>query len=146
MKIKVREATHAQLNWLVAECEPATFFDWQADPTNNEWSPTTNWAQGGPIIEWESVSVIRCDDEYGTDKRGFTTSKRIPVWGAITGRHHSSSTYSSQGDNWGYAYSLDEDSITRGPTPLVAAMRCYVASKLGDEVELPEELANGNPT
>lgn len=27
-----------------------------------------------------------------------------------------------------------------GPTPLVAAMRCYVASKLGDEVELPEEL------
>ena len=28
----------------------------------------------------------------------------------------------------------------RGPTPLVAAMRCYVASKLGDEVQLPEEL------
>ena len=27
-----------------------------------------------------------------------------------------------------------------GPTPLIAAMRCYVASKLGDEVELPEEL------
>ncbi len=28
----------------------------------------------------------------------------------------------------------------RGPTPLVAAMRCYVASKLGDEVEIPKEL------
>ena len=27
-----------------------------------------------------------------------------------------------------------------GSTPLIAAMRCYVASKLGDEVELPEEL------
>jgi hypothetical protein len=27
-----------------------------------------------------------------------------------------------------------------GDTPLIAAMRCYVASKLGDEVELPEEL------
>ncbi|MGL4679513.1 MAG: phage protein NinX family protein [Plesiomonas shigelloides] len=25
-------------------------------------------------------------------------------------------------------------------TPLIAAMRCYVASKLGDEVEVPEEL------
>ena len=24
--------------------------------------------------------------------------------------------------------------------PLIAAMRCYVASKLGDEVEIPEEL------
>lgn len=28
----------------------------------------------------------------------------------------------------------------RGPTPLVAAMRCYVASKLGDEVDIPEKL------
>lgn len=27
-----------------------------------------------------------------------------------------------------------------GTTPLIAAMRCYVASKLGDEVEVPEEL------
>ena len=25
-------------------------------------------------------------------------------------------------------------------TPLIAAMRCYVASKLGDEIEIPEEL------
>lgn len=27
-----------------------------------------------------------------------------------------------------------------GPTPLVAAMRCYVASKLGDIIEVPDEL------
>ena len=27
-----------------------------------------------------------------------------------------------------------------GPTPLIAAMRCYCASKLGDEVEVPKEL------
>jgi hypothetical protein len=27
-----------------------------------------------------------------------------------------------------------------GPTPLIAAMLCYVASKLGEEVEIPEEL------
>ena len=27
-----------------------------------------------------------------------------------------------------------------GPTMLVAAMRCYVASKLGDEITIPEEL------
>ena len=30
----------------------------------------------------------------------------------------------------------DED----GPTPLIAAMRCYVASKLGEDVSIPEEL------
>lgn len=28
----------------------------------------------------------------------------------------------------------------RGPTPLIAAMRCFVASRLGDEVDVPEEL------
>ena len=27
-----------------------------------------------------------------------------------------------------------------GDTPLIAAMRCYVASKLGNEVEIPKEL------
>ena len=27
-----------------------------------------------------------------------------------------------------------------GPTPLIAAMRCYVASRLGDEVEIPLEV------
>lgn len=27
-----------------------------------------------------------------------------------------------------------------GPTPLIAAMRCFVASKLGDEIEIPKEL------
>lgn len=30
--------------------------------------------------------------------------------------------------------------IMTGPTPLIAAMRCYVASKLGDDVDVPEEL------
>jgi hypothetical protein len=28
-----------------------------------------------------------------------------------------------------------------GPTPLIAAMRCYVASKLGDDIEIPKEVA-----
>lgn len=27
-----------------------------------------------------------------------------------------------------------------GPTPLIAAMRCYVASKFGDTIEVPDEL------
>ena len=33
--------------------------------------------------------------------------------------------------------------MQNGPTPLIAAMRCYVASKLGDEVEVPVELQGG---
>ena len=27
-----------------------------------------------------------------------------------------------------------------GPTPLIAAMRCYIASKMGYEIEIPKEL------
>jgi hypothetical protein len=30
--------------------------------------------------------------------------------------------------------------LTPGPTPLIAAMRCYVASKLGADVDVPKEL------
>ena len=33
-----------------------------------------------------------------------------------------------------------DDVIYSGATPLIAAMRCYVASKLGGNVELPEGL------
>ena len=34
----------------------------------------------------------------------------------------------------------DRNPRASGPTLLIAAMRCYVASKLGEEVEIPEEL------
>jgi hypothetical protein len=33
----------------------------------------------------------------------------------------------------------DGDDVT-GPAPLIAAMRCYVASKLGDQVDIPEQV------
>jgi hypothetical protein len=39
---------------------------------------------------------------------------------------------------WGALHSYEYSSF--GHTPLIASMRCYVASKLGDEVEIPEEL------
>ena len=40
-----------------------------------------------------------------------------------------------------WAQPWDQDEYQRsGPTPLIAAMRCYVASKLGDEVNVPEGL------
>jgi hypothetical protein len=41
-------------------------------------------------------------------------------------------------DGW---YAHIGDCYSHGTTPLIAAMRCYVASKLGDEVELPEGLS-----
>lgn len=41
------------------------------------------------------------------------------------------------GEDW-MAY-IFHDREFFGPTPLVAAMRCYVESKLGDEVEVPNK-------
>ena len=71
------------------------------------FSPSTDWNQGGPIIEQEDMKITRWDD--------------YPNWTA----HHP----------------LDPNRFSlRGDTPLIAAMRCYVASKLGDEVEVPDEL------
>jgi hypothetical protein len=35
---------------------------------------------------------------------------------------------------------INERTHRHGPTPLIAAMRCYVASKLGDTVSVPVEL------
>jgi hypothetical protein len=43
-----------------------------------------------------------------------------------------------------FYYNAGVDSVAflmRGPTPLITAMRCYVASKLGDEIDVPDTLA-----
>jgi hypothetical protein len=47
-------------------------------------------------------------------------------------------TLTHQANQW--AAQTDDDVFAYGPTPLIAAMRCYVASVLGDTVDIPEEL------
>jgi hypothetical protein len=71
------------------------------------YSPSTDWAQGGAIIEREKINVSM---SATAPWMGFMYDGTEMVW------------------------------LCDGPTPLIAAMRCYVASVLGDEVELPEEL------
>lgn len=47
------------------------------------------------------------------------------------------------GDRWcAYAMTPDKETqlVDEGPTPLIAAMRCFVASRLGDTIDIPEEL------
>lgn len=92
------------------------------------------WEAGGPIIEREGISVIRGNDRY-TDEKVYE-----PEWAACIGQHSAEFTYGSQGDDYGRNYQID-GSATVGPTPLVAAMRCFVASRLGTEIEIPKGLA-----
>jgi hypothetical protein len=99
MKVKTSDLIGPALDWAVAKCE------WNRE--EGYWRGTyradysTDWAQGGPIIEQQEISI----------------------WGA------SPSIAKGAGGQWGY-----------GQTPLIAAMRCYVASKLGDVVIVPDEL------
>jgi len=62
---------------------------------------STDWAQGGPIIEREGINLVKMH---------------------------------------GHGWHADCGKVATGPTPLIAATRCYVASKLGDDIEIPEEL------
>ena len=136
--MKTSELTGAALDWAVAKCEGLSLHKdamldsvmmegWYAsgyymDP--NQWIRlgklrySTDWSQGGPIIERE----------------------KIAVW-----FHSDYSCWCAAGIEWMDA-DVDSEAFLampdafRGPTPLIAAMRCYVASKLGNEVEIPEEL------
>ena len=85
-----------------------------------DYSPSTNWAQGGPIIEREEIELKVLANCLDTDDH--PTFKPGDAWEANL-------------------WPADKDLIEYcGPTPLVAAMRCYVAIKLGDTVDIPEEL------
>jgi hypothetical protein len=83
-------------------------------PFYEGYTPSTDWAQGGPIIEREGVCMV------------FSPKDARGAWYAVMGKNRF----------------LSPDFEGSGPTPLVAAMRCYVASKLGDEVEVPDEIVS----
>jgi hypothetical protein len=84
-------------------------------PFYEGYTPSTDWAQGGPIIEREGISICNLE----------ANSSGVEGWTAAIGE-----LWSPQDDGWVSA------------TPLIAAMRCYVASKLGDEVEVPTNLSS----
>ena len=103
--MRTDELTGAALDWAVAKCE-GVLMRWERsthDEAPLEYSPSTDWAQGGVIIEREKIEVFIRDEKW-------------------------------------FAYSsLSKPEDFYGETPLIAAMRCYVASELGDEVEIPKE-------
>ena len=115
--MKTSELTGAALDWAVANLENvpvnAPGYLWGVGQFNHRYS--TDWAQGGPIIEREKLDLFT---EKGTPESWVASIARYQNGERLTGwRIHQ-----------------------YGPTPPIAAMRCYVASKLGDEIEIPEEL------
>lgn len=111
--MKVAELEGVLLDYWVARAEgrPDIALDDDVGPvvrrdslneSAGDWfEPSSNWAQGGPIIDRERMS-LECD---GVNFAG--------EWRAC----------------------MPDASRGYGETPLVAAMRAYVASKFGDTVE-----------
>ena len=125
--MKTSELTGAALDWAVAKCESLDCYiedgvvHLKGQPFDTDWRywlPSTDWAQGGPIIEREGIDVHRVNAE---------------MWSAKLWVNNSGMTKNPA--QW-FKHNIQTD----GPTPLIAAMRCYVAFILGDEVDVPEEL------
>jgi hypothetical protein len=120
--MKTSELTGDALLWAVATCEGYTNLH---KPIEGRWPHEPHLAMMPPLgygaMElWE----IGSDNDWR-------------FFGPIIERERIN-IRDDGGDQW-----AADDSIRAaayGPTPLIAAMRCYVASKLGDEVEIPEEL------
>ena len=116
MKIKTSELTTPALDWAVATAlgEKAIISRGYARTADGLWpyeyEYSSNWTTAGPIIE----------RLFATE--GFKLNQDSP---GTVGREICSA---SNGRVAGY-----------GPTPLIAAMRCFVASRLGDEVDVPDE-------
>lgn len=113
MKVKTSELIGPALDWAVARADgwcPApnyfnipTFIKGLDRRYQPQFKYSTDWSQGGPIIEQEKIEIYY--------------QPAIEQWAARCA-----------------------DSLRYGPTPLIAAMRCYVASKLGNEIDVPKEL------
>lgn len=131
MKIKTADLIGPALDWAVAKAQGRTEikifsrtrsndrgwievrFNPEPKAATARFAPSENWDQGGPIIEREGIKVGIIDDD-------------VPIiWAA------------QLSDPWGKRTSVHS---CTGPTPLIAAMRCFVASRLGDEIDIPEGL------
>lgn len=154
MKIKTSELIGPALDWAVAEALGLNLvklhdhmrakaaennytgnLEWHISMQPNIWmwvddanavhhiEPYSSaWSQGGPVSE-DNLICSEYDKEWVYDP-GNVDPDDEP----------------DNGDRW-MAWPADNRTLSQyGPTELVAKMRCYVASKLGDEIDIPEEL------
>lgn len=115
--MRTAELTGNALDWAVAKCELLNGANYTL-AVDKDIDGTLRVNFGGMYPEWSSDW-----QEAGA----IIERECMQLW---------------KGGEW--CASLDQSfnppEFSTGTTPLIAAMRCYVASKLGDEVEIPDEL------
>lgn len=128
-KINTSDLSGDALNWSVARITNPQWWEeglMGGDPLSalemddgERYDPVNDWAQGGPIIEREGIDIKQWQGAWSAEL------EYLP----------------DDDDHYRYGKSA-------GPTPLIAAMRCYVMSHLGPEVEVPDGLvtASGKPS
>ena len=111
--MKTSELIGESLDYVVATITKAGIVSLDGDHLLNTagkvYSPSTDWSQGGPIIECERICL----------KTSYVPGSKWVAFLAVP--------------------ELLNHFPKNGPTPLIAAMRCFVASHLGDTVEIPKE-------
>lgn len=123
--MKTSELIGPTLNWAVARCVTLGVDHLRISgkqvyikdqDTLIECKFQDDWGQGGPIIDKEGIEIVIRNPVYfpkGNENGDYWE----PLFEAVLNGTHE-----------------------YGPTPLISGMRCFVASKLGNEVEIPEAL------
>jgi len=149
--MKTSELTGAALDWAVAKCEARTL---ETVLTNHDYRV----GERDPAVNPEFTGEFMVTDPLDTDGYAIVGDDYDAL--VIEAHDHLLATieYSTDWEHGGPIIEREMIELvpqtpalwdamykaqhipTDGPTPLIAAMRCYVASKLGDEIEIPEEL------
>ena len=122
--VNVNQISDGALDWAAAKCQGwsdirlAKVFLLATDSEDGS-NFSTDWADGGPVIESNAINVsMRCHPD---------------VWDAVIKPAYFTSGRPDSG--------VQQEVIATGRTPLEAAMRCYVISKLGPQIEVPIDLS-----
>ena len=139
--MRTSELTGHALNWAVAQAEGDKVYrprlgrpaDWDKeaylkDGSDDRWVVRVENPKVAHFVDWT-----------------YNPSGDWMQGGPIIEREWIEICRLNNGEWRGQWYEQATEKIHReyGDTPLIAAMRCYVASKLGDEVEIPTELTQG---
>lgn len=125
MRVKVSELQGTALDWAVANCEGLPI---QHDPMG--------FRTGSEAGFWVWPSGLYTD-RARLIGRGYSPSTDWSLAGPIIERER---IMVCPGPQWSAVHHARLGRPYYGTAPIIAAMRCYVASKMGDEIQVPDVL------